>query len=1521
MSTVPVTALRTDLIGRLDGLERRVRLLALVKGAGAAAVVITTSLAAGLLVDALWDLSPSVRVALLGTVGLIAAVAVWSQLVRPILLSASSAEVAALVEAAHPELQERLTSAIELGDPSIPERDKGSALMRELLLKQTRRAVAQVDVTDAAAAGAAGRWGAAGTAAVAALFVPFLFMGGAYGLLLSRFFAPWENLERATNLYFEVENGDRTVARGSDVEIAATPRWRRGTEARPDEAWLNWRGEHAETDARRMVWNDARGAFVATLPHVFQPFDFNVSAGSARTRDYHVNVAEAPAIVALSLTVDPPAYTGRAREVVDGAVGEVTILEGSRVSLQLQFNKPLSDAALVWSPDPAPVAEGQAAPVPPPHQILAVAFAPDRLSGILELVADRSKSFAIQLTDEFGLHNENEPVRRLRVVADAAPAIQFVDHNDRPQARPIDIVRVPVAAIDDIGVASLELHYEVVNGGEGTGILEADVTAVGGRTADYVFLFDLKPLSLTEGALVSIRARAADERPVPGPNEGWTDTRLITLTDQAEPYGAQQVAERQQQLREILESLRQAVVENRDAVEALRADAADDLSRQAAFDQDAAIPPLAQTDRDLAERLDQLAALFELHPLFANLAERTRQVGREPLTNAAERLDHAGPAPLAEKVNDLQQAKDQLTAAADTLKSLGEEFEKLAELERDLLELQQLADQTQRLATDVAAFDTQRSQAQRPNQTPAQQQARQEFLAAEQQRLLQDHEMISRDLEGLLDRRPELIDAALQHELDRLTELAKQAAAVADREEMLANALRHEAQQEAAQSQPAAERQQQVLEQAEWLAARPELAAAQPADPLNVEQLRQALEDLKAGNTEAAAARQESAARALERLAGELAKNAQLPADPQQAARELAQRQRALQEEIQRAAAPPAERDPQQTQRTPDARELAAAQGALQAAAAQLPTPPAARPQRDQATAAAGESLEQLRNEAPQNAAEPAGRAADALEQLANQMGTPQERRDQALAEVERMQQTQRELSQQVAEALQQQPNVPPEQTAERLAELAPRQQQLGEQVAGLDAPGAEPQQASAAQQSAQAQQQLTQPPSPAAAESQRRAEQSLSDLERALRGEPGAAEAVDAMQQRQTQVADAARKAGENQDQPGMAAQAAAQQQIADDLGQVEAPAAPQQQAAAQEAAGQAAEALRQAASDPARTAESMAAVERAATTLGELAQQLAPQQAEQNSATAQTQPAATGEPQQGPDPQTAGTNDSAAGSPPAGETAPSPAAELAQAAAELARQQRALANEAAAQPSGNAQAQSPPGDPMTASQPASNAQDPQSSAASPSQTPSQGAQHNPAQMAQRQGELARDAAELALETARRTGPESQATEQARQFAQQASQAAEQASAGQLSDAAQSAAQAAQSAQGSAQQLQDPQPSAGEPQPELGRQAEQLAERQQQAAEELQSASQSPAARRAAQQQGQQQLAQAAQELQRQIADVADRLASEPIQAEDQAQQASQSREATQQARSAMQAASSELSQQNLGRAALSAQ
>jgi len=1226
------SSLPGDLSTRLNRLDSHVRRLKLLRGIGMFGVVTVTACAVGFLLDIVNEFSLTVRLGILGGVLGTCVAGFWLCIVRPLLRQYSAEELAAVVETAHPELRERLTSTIELHNPDLPEQEKGSALMRTLLTSETNRTVSRMDFTSAVSNRRSVRTALGGLAAVAVLLLPFLLSPQGYSNLWARLFTPWQNLDSAGNLYFDVTYGDDVVARGSDVTITAEPGFHFGNGEIPKEVWLNWQDDDGNADSLRMHYDPESQVFSATRRHVFHSFSFNVSAGRTRTKTYDITVVDAPAVAGATLHVQPPPYTGRNARTIDGVVGEMTVFENSALRLEVRFNKPVVEPVkLEWIavdvPEPAgdtdeqnngnddnvdknadKNAPGQDQPAddangpqkhPAPEMPTELMLSADRKSATLTMTARVGGQFAIRLVDRHGLENDDTVVRRIIVQRDLPPELS-VDVPQSQRVRPTDAVPVTATAQDDVGIGALQLHYKLPDGRED--VLRAPAGKLGGTLVAHSFVLKLAELKLKDdqplknGQSIEYRIRTADERMLPdddgswlaSPQVRWSEWRALQIDEDAGAPGAHQLKQRQQKLKDSLTQIRKDVQKNRQQVEGVKTEAEEDHRKQLVFKGDETIDRLSAEQQQLAQRIQQLSAQFARHPLYANLKKQLENVAAENVAPASQQVKQARQLPLKDKPEQLQQAADKLKTAENQLKDLERDFDKLAAIERDLLELNQLAQAAQRLADQAELLDNMLKNPP-PSETPQQKQARENAIAHRQQQLKQQHKDLTNRLNDLLKRRPELMDAARKAELDKLAQLSKKAGELSQPQDKLADALRKEAQNDAQRASGLAKKQQKLLDDAQKLGAQAEQSGKNRAvTPLDTDALRKALDELRKGNLAEAEAKQKVAAEELKRLAEELKKNQALPADPQQAARQLAVRQQQLQNDIeQQTQNAPGENASQQQKdaHQQQLRKLAARQAGIQAGIAQLNTPRNNRPQQQQTLQKAADSVRNLLDGKPEQAQDDARQTTEALKKLAKNIGSKQQRTAQALKDVKRLRQQQQQLGRQVEQQTEKEKSgqQSPQKTAEALKKLADKQRQIARKLAEVDAPDAGASQKNALRKSARAMLDLQNGRTQDAETSQAESEQALSRLQKQLAGKSTAEDEINKLAQQQSELkkqADDVLKQSQDdkltpQQKQQLQKQADKQKQIAEKLNRLDVPAAKPERDDARQKAQSATEAI----------------------------------------------------------------------------------------------------------------------------------------------------------------------------------------------------------------------------------------------------------------------------------------------------------------------------------------------------------
>ena len=1250
------SSLPPDIASRLGSLERYVRSLNFMRGVGMVVAAAGISLGLCLLADYLFSLSPIARI-LLAAIGVtVVARVTWKTLIQPLFLSFDDTELAAMVESAYPGIEEKLTSTLELNDESIPAEFRGSRFMRERLAKNCATTVQPVQFTSAVSKTDSLRALMLGAIALVLLLAPLFIWPAAYKLLFSRLVHPQGNFASVSNLYFEIPDAERTVARGSDVQVLAIPKFHSSNKKpTPKDVWIDLTNGD-KTRARRMQFDPEFDAFQITLPQILQPFDYLVRSADGHSQSYHINVVDAPEVASVALQIDPPAYTGLPARQIDGAVGAIEVFEHSRIAFQIEFSKPVKSCELIWQTIPTGEDIFEEAEL----ENFDLQLSDDRLHATWQTNADHSGRFQFLLTDEYGLHNPDEPDRQIALLRDQPPEL-FLSGSDAPsQAHPDDILRIQSEVKDDIGLGGLEMYVQV--GEKEETLIPLEDFPLGKREFAHEYELNLRELGLQENQVLAYRVRAVDERPIPEPNETWSQQRFINVTSDAPAPGSQRVTAEQKAIQDELKRIHQEVIASRDATREQKNNVwkskgpLDDADKELTQD-------LADKQSELTAALDDVSRKMAEHPLFANLAKDTKAIGKEDLSVAADNLNSASEqADKGQRANDLTKAERKLSEADWKLKNIQREFEKLAELERDLLELQRLADQTQHLADDTEQFEQQKEQANN-EADPTQKQAALDQVAAQRDQLMQEQSKLTDDLNDLLERRPELVDASRHAQLDQLQKLADQARQLVEPQQKIADSLRNEASDTSRAAQDLERKQQQLVQRAEKL--KKQARENQDVTPIDPAKLRQALEDLKQGDLAKAEQNQQQSAEELRQFAQTVRELNELASDPKKSLAKMAQKQAELAQQMEQAAAqqqqtaaqvqqaelaeqnaseaaqaaqqaqrdakqPSAEqkaqlqadvkaaRDKQQESKQAlkqakaaqqkeqqAARKLAAEQAALQKALSDTELPADNRAEQQTALNQVAKTTDDLlKKQDAQTAAADAARAAEQLEQLAEKVPSKEERVAAALEKVAELRKQQEQLQQDSKQ------NPAGNEAAEQAKQQAQKQAEIAQQLEQLDAPGAQSEQQAAAKQAAKSAQQMQQANNSAGGndgqnqqqqnqqttQAQQQVEQEMARLEKRLKEQETPDEQLARLIKEQQQLNQSVEQ------KPADPAQAKQQQAIADQIEKLDTPAARQEQQAAADAAKSAAQQMQ----NNSTGAEQAAAANKAQQAMQQLAQSL---------------------------------------------------------------------------------------------------------------------------------------------------------------------------------------------------------------------------------------------------------------------------------------------------------------------------
>lgn len=533
----------------LDASLRRVRRILLFRGACATLAAFVASLLAIMAVDAMVTIYASwIRWALwaVGVAG--TCVVAYVSLVKPLGRRYTSAEMASLIERNHPELEERLSTVVELAESG--ELDSSSRLMDEI----TRHAVSDAGSVSPKKEFTGRTVKPRLVAAAASLFILgalFAAFPKATLRLATRALMPAAEVDNIYASSLKVSPGDQVILAGSPltVDLAVDGGF-------PSRAFVRTRRDGRGETVERMVRVTEEGAtgpvfYSFSYPRVTESFSYRISCGSALTRSYRVEAVPEPTYSGRTVEIVHPEYTGRAPERYTNTASVVGIA-GSKVTVTAKPSRPGISGEARLPGDrtvPASVSDG----------MLAFSFV---------LSNDVQGGWSTVVWDGNGFSNQVESAT-ITVAKDTPPDVSLVVPEKLDLKLPRNgILPIEFAAKDDFGVSRAVLEMCVGAGAwEDEGEIEvsrsAPFTWGGSRVVQFLSLASSEKFG--DSAVVRYRVRVEDNLPpeLGGPGVSRTPEIVVQLAAKdAKSLARQSLAAQSEaakkDLKDISEHLRRA---------------------------------------------------------------------------------------------------------------------------------------------------------------------------------------------------------------------------------------------------------------------------------------------------------------------------------------------------------------------------------------------------------------------------------------------------------------------------------------------------------------------------------------------------------------------------------------------------------------------------------------------------------------------------------------------------------------------------------------------------------------------------------------------------------------------------------------------------------------------------------------------------------------------------------------------------------------------------------------------------
>ena len=275
-------------------------------------------------------------------------------------------------------------------------------------------------------------------------------------------------------------------------------------------------GRGPDARSARMTPGASPGEFTITLNNIAVSFPYVVTAGSAASPEYHVEVIRPAQIARIDVRYDYPKGIGLEPHTEEDG-GDIFAPAGTRVQLTINTDKAVANGQLR-------LGDGQLVDLQGQRQVFTA-----------DLTVARDGSYRIALNDVDGLKNDGDTEYFIRMLNDRPPDVRILRPAGDKQVSPLEEVVIEARADDDYGVRSLELVVKSNTGQEKVIPLGAGGSAAVAAGQHTVFLEDL---NVKPGDVVTYHARATDV----GRGRRSTESRSDIFFLEVKPYEEEFVA-------------------------------------------------------------------------------------------------------------------------------------------------------------------------------------------------------------------------------------------------------------------------------------------------------------------------------------------------------------------------------------------------------------------------------------------------------------------------------------------------------------------------------------------------------------------------------------------------------------------------------------------------------------------------------------------------------------------------------------------------------------------------------------------------------------------------------------------------------------------------------------------------------------------------------------------------------------------------------------------------------------------
>ena len=511
------------------------------------------------IVDWLMPLPSFVRVALL-TVGIGATgYLLYRYLVQPLRAALTLRDVALNVERNHPNLEDRLVSAIQFGNRESTDPIESHMLQR--LLEDTTERVKGINFKTTVDHSRTRKHVGIAALVVAGFCVLALIFPTELHTSLLRVLVPWEKTDPVLTTKLTVEPGNARIPRGKSLPIHVTVTGKSAEKVvltyENAQARETAKGESAQQQINMLQNFDDKRGFAYEIFNIDADIEYYVVANETTSERYTVEVFEMPKVGEISVAYTYPDYTGL-KPVVQTGTGDIQAVVGTQAELKLTTNKAIQTATFSLRRDVKQSAFTKMLnSTREPVLTEMVISNGNTLTTTVDVVEDGT--YTVQLLCIDGFNNEVPIEYAMEAIPDEVPEVVIKEPGRDIKTTKLGEVEIIAEATDDYGIAELELMYRVGSDElreltmETTTPEPAPVDTRQRRVADGSYTFYLEEFDVESGDIISYYARAVDNNTRTGPGEASSDIYFIEIRPFNENFQEAEQGEPQQESNPVLE--------------------------------------------------------------------------------------------------------------------------------------------------------------------------------------------------------------------------------------------------------------------------------------------------------------------------------------------------------------------------------------------------------------------------------------------------------------------------------------------------------------------------------------------------------------------------------------------------------------------------------------------------------------------------------------------------------------------------------------------------------------------------------------------------------------------------------------------------------------------------------------------------------------------------------------------------------------------------------------------------------